>query len=215
MPTYGPLFSMPVLVLDSKGYAENGHPAGAASTVKAAARAATGKAIFVYAPTPALQARVVQDYAQALAKINPTAAQGVAAGFGPGKTDYGTVFHNIVQGSGLHDADAADAMTAFLVLAHQIVNDPAGRRTIAPAVARGVRAQVIAKVGAAATTPAAVAELGEAMKLRTVLLYAGWLGAEQQQVLPGFSQSVARLVKQQYAMDLSQYQLSAAGLSRK
>lgn len=208
------IFTAPVLILRADGSADDGRPAGTAGPRKSGVTAES-PVTFSYVPTATQQARAVQAYARSLDRTNPAAAQGIRAGFGPGKTDYNTVYRNIVDGAELVDTDAADATTAFFALALLLVTDPATKPVIAAGAARRLRAQLTKPLSGAVAAPTAVAQLGEEMKLRTVLLYANWLGAQQKQALPAFRQSLVAVFQQQYRLDLRQYRLTARGLTKK
>lgn len=208
------IFTMPVLVLDTKGYATPDGKSGAGITGKSGLIAAS-PATFSYQPKAAQQAETVRAYAASLEKANPTAAQGIRTSFGPGKTDYNTVYRNIVNGAELLDSDAADATTAFFALALLLVENPDQRPYLPAEACRGLRQQLTHPLSRTAATPAAVAQLGEEMKLRTVLLYAAWLGAQQKHTVPAFQQNVVDVFQRQYRLDLHRYQLISKGMMKK
>ncbi|MBF9221931.1 hypothetical protein [Hymenobacter ruricola] len=187
--------------------ATNSKPAAPKTTVAA----------LTYTSTPALRQKAVASYATQLARTNPTAAQGVREGFGPGKTDYGQVYANIVRGTGLRENSAADALAGFLALGTLIANNGQDRAAITPAMAGSVRrqAQVVLTQTPTLSAPGAAAEFGEALKLQTVMLEAGWLGASQNNTLPAYQQTIAAFLKKQYGFDVSQLTVTDQGLTKK
>ena len=171
---------------------------------------------LTYTSTTALRQRAVTEYAASLRPRNPTAADGMLTSFGPGKTDYGTVYDNIIAGTGLRANDATDVFAGYLLLGALIVNQGQDRAGLTAPLVQGVRAQVgpLLAQNAKLTAPGAAAQLGEALKLQTVMLEAGYIGATQQHTMPAFRQQVAALFKRDYQLDFSRLRLSSAGFVR-
>lgn len=184
---------------------------------KAGSAPAASQVSFAYSPTPALKQQTVQGYVDRLRPKNPAASQAVAANLGPGKHDYGQIYRTIIQGHGLRDNDAADALAAFMLVGYLIVNNVQDDKTITPAVAQGLRAQVVSHLSTNAKlrAPGVPARLGEEMKLHVVVVQGGWQAAIKEHTLPAYQQGIAALFKNQYAMDMSQFALSNQGFVKK
>ena len=178
----------------------------AARPAPGSAPAAPAKTVsFAYQPTAALKTATVQGYVERLKAKNPAASQVVAQQLGPGKNDYGQIYHGIVQGTGLRDNDAADALAAYTVLGWMIVNDVRDDKSLPAGAAPGLRAQLLPKMAQNAQLTAAgvPAKLGEEMKLLCVITQAGWQSAIKEGKLPAYRQGVAALFKNQYGTDLN------------
>jgi hypothetical protein len=141
---------------------------------------------FAYVPSAALKQKTVQGYVDRLKTKNPTAAQAVATTFGTGKYDYGTVYRGLIDGYNLRENDAVDAMTAYLVLGWMIVNNVQNDKAVTAAMVQGARAQVAPLLASNAklAAPGVAAQVGEEMKLQSVIAQAGWQSAVKQGTLP-------------------------------
>lgn len=190
-------------------------PAGKTAARRPAAKAAAVSSAYV--PTPALRQQTVANYAAFLEKSNPAAAQGLLAGFGPGKTDYGTVYGKLTEGWGLRPNDAADAVAVFLVLGHRIAIAGQDYQAISKPMVGQARSQVRAMLAGNPKKVAGggAARMGEAAKLQAVFLEAGWLSATQQHTTPAYRQTVAALFQNQYGLNLSQFTLTDRGFAKK
>ncbi|RTQ49623.1 hypothetical protein EJV47_12460 [Hymenobacter gummosus] len=174
---------------------------------------------FAYRPSPAVRERTVANLAAKLQASNPAGAQALTAAFGPGKLDYETLYAKIISGTGLRATDAADAMACYLLTGYAIVNNVQDGRTITPALAKGVRGQVAGIMQRNGQLkpddPVAAARFGEAFKLQTVILTAGWEEAAKKSTLPAYRSSIGSMFKGQYGMDFSQLKLTPQGFARK
>ena len=192
------------------------NPAAATTTTKAARSAAT-RASFAYAPTATLRAQTVQGYVDRLKAKNPAASRAVAQQLGPGKHDYGLIYRGIVQGTGLRENNATDALAAFMVLGWMVANDVRETSALPTGAPRGVSAQLAPRLAqnAQLAAPGMPARLGEEMKLLFVVTQAGWQSAIRQNTVPAYQQGIAALFKNQYGMDLTQVTLTARGFAKK
>ncbi|GAB3638447.1 hypothetical protein GCM10027422_40370 [Hymenobacter arcticus] len=185
-------------------------------TKNGAARPASAKAAsLAYTPTPALRQKTVQGYADRLKAKNPAAAQAVAASFGPGKNDYGTVYRGLIDGYNLRENDAVDATTAYLTLGWMIVHNVQNDKAVTPAMVQGLRAQLAPRLATnpKLTTPGAAAQVGEEMKLQSVVVQGGWLAAIKEGTLPAYRQGIAAMFKNQYGLDFGQLKLTPQGFA--
>ena len=170
-----------------------------------------------FTPTAPLQQQTVQRYASRLRAKSPAAAQAIGANFGPGKYDYGTIYRGLIAGYNLRENDAADATAAYLVLGWMIVNNVQNDKAVTPAMVQGARAQLAPRLAANAqlTAPGAAAQVGEEMKLQSVVVQAGWLAAIKENKLPAYRQGIAEQFKTHYKLDLSQLKLTPQGFASK
>ncbi|MDO7875490.1 hypothetical protein Q5H93_12170 [Hymenobacter sp. ASUV-10] len=186
----------------------NGNGGTSARSKTRATRPAVSTA---YKSTPALRQQTVQSYANRLKTSNPSGAQAVTAAFGPGKYDYGHVYRGILDGTGLRDNDAADALAAYMLMGYAIVHNIQDGKAITVPMARGVRAQVAPLLAANSQARGRAAQLGEEMKLQTVIVQGGWQSAIKEGKLTAYQQSIGQLFKTQYGLDLSQLKLTSQG----
>lgn len=203
-------------VLD-KAVARNASSAGRSTATKrstAATRSAAG-ASTAYTPTTALRQQTVQGYTNRLKASNPTGAQAVASVFGTGKYDYGQVYRGIVAGTGLRDNDATDALACYILLGWAIVHNKQRDQDITAPMARGVRAQVAPLLASNTQMRTRAAQVGEELKLQTVLVQGGWQSAIREGKLAAYQQGVANLFKTQYGMDMSQFELTSQGFAKR
>ncbi|MBF9221280.1 hypothetical protein [Hymenobacter ruricola] len=185
-----------------------------AGGVPAGPTAARGPASLRYTPTAALRQQAVASYAAQLRPRNAAGAQAITATFGPGKSDYDQVFATLSRGSGLPANDVASALAAHLLMGWMIVHNVQDGAAITVPIAQGVRNQFAPGLGRslAGASPAALAQLGEELKLRTVVLYGGWQAAAKSHTLTAYQQGVEQLFKTQYGLPLSQATLTSQGL---
>lgn len=205
-------------MLDNAVRRNNGGGAGRGSKAATGRSAATAKGSAVstaYTSTPALRQQTVQGYATRLKGSNPAGAQAVLTAFGPGKYDYGTVYKGILDGTGLRDNDAADALAAYLLMGYAVVHNMQDGKAITPAVGRGVRAQVAPLLATSAQARGRAAQLGEEMKLQTVIVQGGWQSAIKEGKLAAYQQGIGQLFKTQYGMNMGQLKLSSAGFAQR
>ncbi|MBO2012294.1 hypothetical protein [Hymenobacter negativus] len=183
---------------------------------KAGAATATAKSL-AYVPSAALKQKTVQGYVDRLKTKNPAASQAVASTFGPGKYDYGKVYKGLIEGYNLRENDAVDAMTAYIVLGWMIVNNVQDDKAVTAAMVQGARAQVAPLLASNAklAAPGVAAQVGEEMKLQSVIVQGGWQSAVKAGTLPAYRQGTASLFKTQYGLDLSQLKLTPQGFVAK
>lgn len=180
---------------------------GKAATTKTAAR-------LTYTATPALRKQTVDNLAQRLAAKDPGQAQAVRTGFGPGgPADYGRLYAAGLKGSGFQDYDAASALASFMEVSYVVVNNIQDTKAITPAVDRGLRTQMagLLSQNAATKSPAQLAQLGEEMKLQTVILMAGWQESLKSGQAAAFRSGIAQNFRSQFGLDLSQVRLTEQG----
>lgn len=182
-----------------------------AGTVRSTATK-TSAASTAYTSTPALRQQTVQGYVSRLKGSNPAGAQAVNTAFGPGKYDYGQVYRGILDGTGLHDNDAADALAAYMLIGYAVVHNIQDGKAITPAMARGVRGQVAPLLAGSGSSRSRLAQLGEEMKLQTVIVQGGWQSAIKEGKLAAYQQGIGKLFQTQYGLNLSQLKLSSQGL---
>ncbi|MGG6268729.1 hypothetical protein ACQ4M3_20900 [Leptolyngbya sp. AN03gr2] len=172
---------------------------------------------FAYSPTPALKQKVVQGYVDRLNKTNPAASQAVSEAFQTGKYNYGQIYWNLIKDSGLRENDAADALSAYMILGYMVVNNVQDGNRVTVPMARGVRSQLAPLLSANSrlTAPGVPAQLGEEMKLQTVIIHASWQSAAKENTLSNYQQGIAAMFKDQYGLDLSQMKLTDRGFAKK
>lgn len=200
-----PLFSLPVLVLNANPTASKTAPKTAPST----------GASLSYLPTSALKKATVAGYVERLQKKNPAASQAIAANFGTGKYDYGTIYNGLVKGNGLRENDAIDVMAAYLVMGYMVVHDVQDGNAVTPAMVQGVRTQIASQLlqNPQLTAPGVAAQLGEELKLQFVVVQGGWQSAIREHTLPAYQQGIAAMFKTQSGLDLASLQLTGQGFT--
>ncbi|MBD1845367.1 hypothetical protein H6F89_18540 [Cyanobacteria bacterium FACHB-63] len=121
-------------------------------------------------------------------KTSPAASQTVSEAFQTGKYNYGQIYWNITKASGLRENDAADALSAYMILGYMIVNNVQDGDRVTVPMARGVRSQLTPLLAANSrlTAPGMPAQLGEEMKLQTVIIHAGWQSAARENTLSNY-----------------------------
>lgn len=181
--------------------------------------AASSAASFAYRSTPSTRARAVEQLTGRVQGSNPQLAQALTTAFGPGRADFETTYAGILSGTGLRSANAADAMAAYLLMGYAIVHNVQDEKAITPTLAKGVRQQVQGILAGNArlkpNDPVAAAQLGEEMKLQTVVLQAGWQSALKENRLAAFQQQTGQLFKTSYGLDLSALKLTAQGFAKR
>lgn len=184
-------------------------------------QAATNKsavpATLRYVPGPALKKATVDGYVSRLKTKNPAASQALAANFGPGKYDYATIYSGVVKGNGLNDNDAVDVMTAYMVLGYMIVNNMQNGNAVTPAMVGKVRAQFAPGLAGNVklSAPGVAAQLGEELKLQTVIVQGGWQSAIKEGTLSAYQQGIGALFKSQWGLDFAALKLTNQGFSSK
>ena len=170
---------------------------------------------LAYMPTPALRQQTVQNLARQLQAHNAAAGQAITSAFGPGKTDYNQLFGQMVQPSGLPANNAATAFAAYLEIAYVAVNG-VSEASVTPAMDRALQRQTTSLLSSnkSLTSPAAVARLGEEMKLQAVVLYLGWQTAKTRGQETQFKANIANTFKSK-GLDLSALRLTNNGLVKR
>lgn len=178
--------------------------------------AARRRVNLAYVPTVALRQQTVRDLGRQLQARNPAAGQAFTNAFGPGKTDYGQLFQQMVKQSGLPANNAATAFAAYVEIGYMIVNDVQSESAITPAMDRALQRQMttLLSQNSKFAAPAAVAQFGETTKLQAILLYVGWQDARKGGQASQFRSNIAQQFSQQ-GLDLSAVKLTEQGLARK
>ena len=192
-------------------------PTTASAATATKAPAATSASLSYAAPSAALKARTVQGYVDRLQAKNPAAAQAISANLGPGKYDYGTIYHGILAGQGLRDNNAADVLSAYLILGWMIVNNVQDGKAITPAMAQGVSRQFAPKLAAnpQISAPGVPAQLGEEMKLLFVVVQGGWQSALKEKTLLAYQQGIAAMYQNQYGLNMKQLKITSEGFAKR
>ena len=171
---------------------------------------------LAYTPSATLKQQTVQEMGRKLQASNPAAGQAFTKALGPGKADYGQLFGEMVKASGLPANNAATALAAYLEVGYAIVNDVQDDKSITPVMDQGLQRQAAGLLSANKnlTSSAAVAKLGEEMKLQTVLLYLGWQSVRKSGQTAQFRSNIAQQFKQK-GLDMSAVRLTTQGLVKK
>jgi hypothetical protein len=168
-----------------------------------------------YTPTPALRQQTVQAYANRLKTSNPAGAQAVTAAFGPGKYDYNQTYRQILDGTGLRENDAADALACYMLMGWAVIHNVQDEKAITIPMAQGVRAQLAPLIAGSAKVRTRSAQIGEELKLQTVVVQGGWQAAIKEGKLAAYQQGIRNLFKTQYGMDMSAFKLTSQGFAKK
>lgn len=179
------------------------------------AAAAKRSVNLAYTPTPALRQQTVQNLARQVQARNAAAGQAITNAFGPGKADYNQLFSEMVKQSGLPANNVATAFAAYLEVAYVIVNS-VPEASVTATMDRALQRQATGIVSRNSTliSPAAVAKLGEELKLQAVMLYVGWQTAKKNGQEAQFKSSIANTFKSK-GLDLGAVQLTTNGLVKK
>lgn len=188
--------------------AANSTPPALNDTSAALATGQTPAGALHYTPTEQARRAAMQEYARQQPGSTPATMAKFMAMFGPGGPgDYGPLYTRLLEHSGLHDHDVADALAAYTVVTYQVAHGEAATLPASPSAA--VRAQVapLATKMLAGQPTSITAQLGELMKLQAVLVYVG-----AQQPTPTFRQNVARKFRELYKLDVNALILTDKGL---
>ncbi len=188
----------------------------AISSGSAGKSVSAAKTSFPYRSTAALRQSVVSDFVKRLQSQSPKGAQAVASAFGPGKTDYGTIYAQMLKTSALKDNDAADALAGFFLVGYQIVNNVPDEK-VTPSMERAARAQVadiLSKTNklSSATTRARAAE---EIKLQTIVMALGLQETLKNNTVESYRKTIASTYQNQYHINLYQLQLTNRGFVKK
>ncbi|WP_310392797.1 hypothetical protein [Hymenobacter sp.] len=190
---------------------------GAKTKSTAAAPVKVPASRLTYASTAALKQQTVQGYAARLRASDPTTAQAITTTFAPGKADYALAYRTITQSAGLGENDAAATLANLLLTGYRIVHNLTDVQAISPAAAQSLRAKAAGHLAANANLakPGVMARFSEEMKLRTVVLYAGWQNETKRNALPVYQSEVASTFKTQFGLDFRALQLTDRGFAKK
>lgn len=171
---------------------------------------------LAYTPTAALKKQIVQKRISQAQASNPAYAQTLTNALGPGKADYDQLFEKIIQGSGLPANNAATALATYLELGYAIINNVQDDKSLTPAMDQGLQRQAagILSRNKSLTSAAAVAQMGEEVKLQAVLLYLGWQSVQKSGNTSQFRSSIAQQFKQK-GLDMSTLRLTKQGLVKR
>jgi hypothetical protein len=175
----------------------------------------TASTSTAYTPTSTLRQQTVQGYINRLKTSNPAGAQAIAENFGPGKYDYSKIYRDLTQDVGLRENDAGDVLATYLILGWMIVNNVQDDKAVTAPMARGVRDQVAPLLANNAQVRTRAAQVGEEMKLQTVVVHSGWQSAIKEGKLAAYRQGIGNLFKTQYSMDLSQFKVTNQGFAKR
>lgn len=167
-------------------------------------------ASFAYTATPAQRAAYRDAYVASLAKSNPTLAASLRTQLQ--KYDYNTIYNGFLSGTDLTSNNLVDAFTAYAVMGWMIVNG----QTSDPPLAHiaGVRRQWAIALGRTgfATNAEERRRTAEELKIKMVLLNAGWKDAVKTGTGAAYATTVDGLFQSQMKLKLRGMSLSAAGL---
>jgi len=203
-------------VLD-KAIARNnaGRTGNAANRSIGANRSTAASASTAYTPTPALRQQTVQGFVSRLKASNPAASQAIAANFGPGKYDYSKIYRDLTQDVGLRENDATDVLASYMILGWMIVNNVTNDKAVTAPMAQGLRTQLAPLLADNPQARTHAAQVGEEMKLQTVVVHSGWQSAIKQGKLTAYRQGINTMFKTQYGMDMTQFKLTSQGFAKK
>jgi hypothetical protein len=177
-----------------------------------AASARTGTA---YTPTPALRQQTVQGFVSRLKISDLSTSQSIAANFGPGKYDYSKIYRDLTKDVGLRENDATDVLASYMILGWMIVNNVTDDKAITTPMTQGLRAQIAPLLADNPQARTHAAQVGEEMKLQTVVVHSGWQSAIKQGKLTAYQQGINNMFKTQYGMDMTQFKLTSQGFAKK
>ncbi|MFD2287127.1 hypothetical protein GJU39_10790 [Pedobacter petrophilus] len=216
----GPVIDMSVIVnnagLQSVEMAERKR-AGMPDKYSGKSTAKTRSANFSYVPNEALRKKTVNNYVAKLKRYNPAVATTVAQNFAPGKFDYSDLYQQANKSSGLKENDAADVLAVYIILNWMIVNNVKDGNAITVPMARGVPTQTasIMANNQKLSTPGMAAQIGEQLKLNTIILQTGWIQSIKDKTDETYRQKIAANFKSLYHFDIGQMKLTDKGLGKK
>lgn len=180
------------------------------TTTQTQSKVGTSPASFSYTVTPAQRTDYRNAYLANLAKSEPTLAASLRMQFQ--QHDYNTIYHGLLTGTGLTNNNLADAFTAYTVLGWMVVNGQT--RDPSPISIVGTRQQW---ANALANTSFATNEdsrrrTAEELKIKMVLLHAGWKDAKKTNQSAAYANAVDRLFQSQLKLKMRSMTLGASGL---
>ncbi len=182
------------------------------STAGTRRRPAATAASFAYSVTPAQRTAARDAYIADVAKRNTTLGATMRTQFT--KHDYNTIYASLLSGTGLQNNNLADALAAYTVLGWMIAN---GQATDPPlSHIAGVRTQWVSALAGTAFTSNAASKMqtAEELKLKMVLMQAGWQDAKKTGATAAYANTVNELFKSQMKLNLRGMALSATGLKK-
>lgn len=192
---------------------------GGRATPSTAAKAASAAAPQLrYTATTAMRRTAAEQFARRQPGTTPATVSKFAAMFGPGgPADYGPLYAKLLPGSGLQDNNVADAFAACLVATYRVAHGEVPGGTLLPAGPTAAVRQQFAPTAARvlAGRPASVAaQLGELLKLQTVLVSVGAQVTDEAKTA-AFRRGVATRFQQLFKIDVNALTLSEQGLVKR
>ncbi|MBJ6144866.1 hypothetical protein [Hymenobacter sp. BT559] len=190
---------------------------GAASTAPAAAAGATAVAApyLRYTTTTAMRRTTAEAFARRQPGTTSATVTKFAAMFGPGgPADYEPLYAKLLPGTGLQNNNVADAFAACLVATYRVAHGEVPGGALLPAGPTAAVRQQFAPTAARvlAGRPASVAaQLGELLKLQTVLVSVGAQGTDAAKAA-AFRRNVATRFQQLFKVDVNALTLTEQGL---
>lgn len=176
-------------------------------------RAATSVST-TYTPTPTMRQQTVQATVDRLKTSNPAASQAIATTFGPGKYDYSQTYREILKGTGLRENDATDALACYMLMGWTVVHNVQDDKSITIPMAQGVRAQIAPLLASNGQMRNRAGQVGEELKLQTVVVQGGWQSAIKEGKLAAYQQGINNLFRNQYGLDMNQFKLTNQGFAK-
>jgi hypothetical protein len=164
-----------------------------------------------FASTPATQRQALGEYLARLRSTNPRAAADVQRAFAG--VNIHQRFADAVRPNGLRANDAADVMTAFLVMGWEIVN----QREPSDAGVRGVRRQVAAQLLAQPQmrSPGVRTRFGEELKIQFMVIASGARSAPKEGKVAAYRRDIAGFYRRITGQDLARLGLTPGGFVRR
>lgn len=175
-----------------------------------AAASTASPSAFTYTATPAQRIGYRDAYIANLAKSNPTLASSLRTQLT--KYDYNTIYGGLLSGTGLTNNNLADALTAYTVLGWMVVNGQTSDPS--PAYIGATRRQWAAALAKTsfASDAASRRQTAEELKIKMVLLHAGWKDAQKLGQSAAYANTVDGLFQSHMKLKLRSMTLGAAGL---
>lgn len=172
-------------------------------------RTAVAPSGYSYTVTAAQQNTILEAYLTGLAKKNPK----LAATLRPqlAKWSYDAIYAGLLSGTGLSNNNLADALTCYTVQGWMIVNN---QQADPPAdQIAGVRQQWANALAGSklSSNTAARRQTAEALKIKAVLLNAGWKDAMKTGVTKDFAAIVGTNLRSEFKLDMATMSLTPAG----
>jgi hypothetical protein len=198
-----------------KAIARNNAGRNAERGTVAAARPRSATSVSTaYTPTPALRQQTVQATVDRLKTRNPAASQVIVTTFGPGKYDYSQTYREILKGTGLRENDVTDALACYMLMGWSVIHNVQDDKAITIPMAQGVRAQIAPLLASNAQMRNHAGQVGEELKLQTVVVQGGWQSALKEGKLAAYQQGINNLFKNQYGMDMNQFKINSQGFAK-